>query len=385
MVKWNRWLNKLLNQNSTINKQMKTSSKIIIAVVAVAVIGLIAIKLMSNKKTMQAKTESAIQSEQFDVIPVKAAVVTKQNIENQFRQSGVFKARQELKLAAEAQGQIVKMHVKKGDIIRKGQMIASVDNAAVQSELATAHAQLEKAKKDAERYANAEKAGGVSTLQAEEYFLKVQNAETNIASIKQRLANYQITAPMAGIVNEIFTEQGSFVTVGKEIIDLVDLSTMNLVVDLEQGELIKNIKIGKKVSVTTDVYREKIFPGQVKAVNVKSDISQKFQVEISVGNSFEFPILSGMYGYAAFDPIAIGSAVNNPQVLTIPRAALTGSVKDAQVFIVNNNNTVSLKSINIGRTIGNDVEVTGGLNEGEKVVVSGQINLAEGRKVSVNN
>lgn len=359
---------------------MKTSSKIIVAVVSVAVVALIAIKLMSNKKAMVTKTEAALQSEQFDVIPVKAAMVTKQNVESQIRQSGVFKARQELKLAAEAQGQIVKMYVKKGDIIRKGQMIASIDNAAVQSELATAHAQLEKAKKDAERYANAEKAGGVSALQAEEYFLKVQNAETNIAAIKQRLANYQLTAPMAGIVNEIFTEQGSFVTVGKEIIDLVDLTTMSLVVDLEQGELIKNIKIGKKVSVTTDVYGEKVFPGQVKAVNVKSDLSQKFQVEVGVGNSFEFPILSGMYGYAAFD-----SATNNPQVLTIPRAALIGSVKDAQVYLVNSNNTVSLKSINIGRTIGNDVEVNGGLTEGEKVVVSGQINLAEGRKVSVNN
>src|SRR6476619_534097 len=133
---------------------MKTRSKIIIAVVSVLLVALVAIKLMSNKKTMETKTEAAIQSEQFDVIPVQAALVTRQNVENQIRQSGVFKARQELKLAAEAQGQIVKMYVKKGDVIRKGQLIASIDNAAVRSQLATANAQLEKAKKDAERYAN---------------------------------------------------------------------------------------------------------------------------------------------------------------------------------------------------------------------------------------
>lgn len=360
---------------------MKRNTKIIIGVaIALVLIALVALKLMSNKKTMAVKTDAALQSEQFDAIPVKAATVTKQNIENQLKQSGVFAARQELKLAAEAQGQIVKMYVKKGDIIRKGQMIASIDNASVQSQLATAYAQLAKAKKDAERYANAEKAGGVSTMQAEEYQLKVQTNLTNIASLKQQLSNYQITAPMSGIVNEVFAEQGSFVTMGKEIIDLVDLTTMNLIVDLEQGDLIKNITKGKKVSVTTDVYGEKTFDGFVKSVNVKSDASQKFQVEVSVANSRENPILAGMYGYAAFD-----SATNIPHVLTIPRAAIIGSVKDAQVYVINNNNTVSIKAITVGRSLGNDVEVTSGINEGEKVVVSGQINLAEGRKVSVNN
>lgn len=360
---------------------MKKNTKIIIAaVIALVLVALVAVKLISNKKTMAVKMEAALQSEQFDVIPVKAATATKQNIENKLKKSGVFAARQELKLSAEAQGQIVRMYVKKGDIIRKGQMIASIDNASVRSQLATAYAQLAKAQKDAERYANAEKAGGVSTMQAEEYQLRVQTNLTNIASLKQQLSNYQITAPMSGIVNEIFAEQGSFVTLGKEIIDLVDLTTMNLIVDLEQGDLIKNITIGKKVSVTTDVYGEKIFSGLVKAVNVKSDASQKFEVEINVANSRENPILSGMYGYASFD-----SATNNPQVLTIPRAALIGSIKDAQVYVINSNNTVSVKAITLGRSLGNDVEVTSGLNEGEKVVVSGQINLAEGRKVSVNN
>lgn len=360
---------------------MKKNTKIIIATtIALVLIALVAVKLMSNKKAMATKTDNALQSEQFDVIPVKAATVSKQNIENQLKQSGVFAARQELKLSAEAQGQIVKMYVKKGDIVRNGQMIASIDNASLQSQLSTAYAQLAKAQKDAERYANAEKAGGVSTMQAEEYQLKVQTALTNIASYKQQLSNYQIKAPMSGVVNEIFAEQGSFVTLGKEIIDLVDLSTMNLIIDLEQGELIKNIKIGKNVSVTTDVYGDKVFAGQVKGVNVKSDALQKFEVEISVANSREIPILSGMYGYAAFD-----STTNNPLALTIPRAALIGSVKNAQVFVINSNNTVTVKAITLGRSLGNDVEVTHGLNEGEKVVVSGQINLAEGRKVSINN
>jgi RND family efflux transporter MFP subunit len=360
---------------------MKKSIKIIIAaVIAVAVTALVILKLISNKKTMAVKTDTALQSEQFDVIPVKAAAAIKQNIENQLKQSGVFAARKELKLAAEAQGQIVKMYVKKGSIVHKGQMIASIDNAATLSQLSTAYAQLEKAKKDAERYSNAEKAGGVSTFQAEEYQLKVQTNLTNIASIKQQLSNYEITAPMSGFVNDIYAEQGSFVTVGKEILDLVDLSTMNLIVDLEQGELIKNIKIGKNVSVTTDVYGTKVFAGKVTGLNVKSDASQKFQVEISVANSRENPILSGMYGYATFD-----SSANNPQALTIPRAALIGSVKDAQVYVINSNNTVSVRAITIGRSLGNDVEVTVGLREGEKVVISGQINLAEGKKVSVNN
>jgi hypothetical protein len=82
-----------------------------------------------------------------------------------------------------------------------------------------------------------------------------------------------------------------------------------------------------------------------------------------------------MYGRAAF---TIG---HEKPARVIQREALIGSVNDAKVYVLQDN-IVKLRSIVIGRQFANKVEVLDGLSAGERVVVSGQINLSDGSKVS---
>ena len=66
----------------------------------------------------------------------------------------------------------------------------------------------------------------------------------------------------------------------------------------------------------------------------------------------------------------------------IPREALQGSIKNAQVYIAENGKAV-LKSIVIGNTNNQHLEVLSGLNETDKVIVSGQVNLADGKAIKI--
>jgi hypothetical protein len=85
-----------------------------------------------------------------------------------------------------------------------------------------------------------------------------------------------------------------------------------------------------------------------------------------------------MFGRATFELPAAETS------LVIPRAALLGSIEKAQVYVVSGD-SVMLRAIIIGRLFSNNVEVLNGINEGEKVVASGQINLTEGAKVTILN
>jgi membrane fusion protein (multidrug efflux system) len=83
-----------------------------------------------------------------------------------------------------------------------------------------------------------------------------------------------------------------------------------------------------------------------------------------------------MNGHAFFSG---GQSVN---VLSLPREAIVGSVRDAQVFVVENN-TARLKKVELGNIYGDFASVRSGLQNGDVVVVSGQINLEDGMKVTV--
>jgi multidrug efflux pump subunit AcrA (membrane-fusion protein) len=70
--------------------------------------------------------------------------------------------------------------------------------------------------------------------------------------------------------------------------------------------------------------------------------------------------------------------------LLIPRESLVGSIKDAKVYVVEHN-IARQRSITIGRDLNNYLEVLAGLNEGDKVVTTGQINLTDGAPISIFN
>ena len=361
---------------------MKKSAKNIITVLAVtAIVGLIIVRLVANKHTIDKRTENAIQQQIFDIIPVKTYIVKKISLSSQMSQSGTFAPQQELKLMAQAQGQIKTLLVKKAQFVYKGTLLATSDNTALVSQLSTSRAALAKAQQDAQRMKNALASGGVTQQQVENAELQVQNAQTTLKQLEQQSANYKIIAPINGVVNDVFAEQGSFVSPGTPIMEIVDISEVILTISMNQ-EMLPKIKPGQKVKVRSEVYPDFVFDGKIETINAKTDASQKIEVGILVPNSQEHPIIAGMFGQAEIksDPGDSGNAI-----LAIPRAALVGSIQNAKVYVVTADSTVTLRSIVAGQLLDNNIEVVSGLKEGEQVVTAGQFNLEEGKKITIKN
>jgi len=85
-----------------------------------------------------------------------------------------------------------------------------------------------------------------------------------------------------------------------------------------------------------------------------------------------------MYGTAVFN-----FPKQAPGIL-VPRTSFVGSVSSNQVFVLDQaSNTAKLRKVIAGRILGDSVEILEGLNEGETVITSGQINLADGTPVSI--
>ncbi len=106
-----------------------------------------------------------------------------------------------------------------------------------------------------------------------------------------------------------------------------------------------------------------------------ADASLNFPVEIEVENNAKSAIKAGMYGTANF-------ITKKQKMLVVPRKAYIGSVNENEVFVYQNG-VVKLKKVTSGKIIGDKVQILNGLNEGEQVVITGQINLKDGTKVEI--
>ncbi|RYY23214.1 MAG: efflux RND transporter periplasmic adaptor subunit, partial [Sphingobacteriaceae bacterium] len=128
---------------------------------------------------------------------------------------------------------------------------------------------------------------------------------------------------------------------------------------------------------TTDVYPGQVFNGRISFISPQADETHNYSVEILATNNERTLLRSGTFVYADF------SRKTKQNILLIPREALTQSIKDASVYVVENN-AVRQKPIKTGIEMNGMIQVINGLKAGEVVVTSGQINLKDGSQVSIS-
>ena len=348
--------------------------KIIIwSLVTIAAAALIMWKLGANKKANEAKTEFVKKSNAGDV-PVLVEKVTKSDFSQGFLANGNFTPARELTYLAEIAGRINKLMVDEGSVVKQGQILAYVDGEILGTDLQSAKTNLEQLRVDKERYESAFKTGGVTKKQVDDAKLQYDLAASKYAAASRRVNDTYIKAPIQGVINKKYVEQGAFLSVGNKLFDIVDVSHLKLAVSVPEIQVV-NLKEGDKVKVTTNVFPEVTYEGKITFIAAKGDNTLNYPIEMEVANISGKQLRAGMYGTAHFELPKATAAI------MIARTAFVGGVNSNQVYVMDNNNTAKLRKVVAGRIFGDRVEIREGLTEGETVITSGQINLIDGAKV----
>jgi RND family efflux transporter MFP subunit len=347
---------------------VRTFTTIVILIGAVGLIGWV---LTNNKKKNEAKTAVVAQSSS-DVV-VKVSDVQTQNLDLDFAVNGNFAPAQQMDFASENSGRVIKILVDEGSIVRRGQTLAIVDVGTLNIDLESAQAVLENALRDRQRFENALKTGGVTQQQVDQARLAVENAQARVGQARIRVGDANVRASINGIVNKRYIEPGAYVSPGTKLFELVDVSKLKLTVNVNENQ-VAQLKVGDAVQVKASVFPDKSFTGRVSFIAAKADAALNFPVEIEVSNAGS-NIKAGMYGTAVFD------FPSQAAVLIVPRSAFVGSVNSNQVFVLDRNNA-RIRKVIAGRIMGDQVEILKGLEEGEQVITSGQINIVDGSTVA---
>ena len=351
--------------------------KPIYIIIAVALIGGAAYTLINNKK--KNAEDTAIVAQKNSSVAVRVATVTTGKLDDAFKANGNFEPIQELTFSAEKSGKVISVLAKEGDYVNVGQTLLIVRADVINVSAQAAKAAYDNAKSDYSRYENAFKTGGVTKQQLDQARLALTNAESNWKQANINVGDTKVKAPIKGYINKKYVEPGSILAgmPATALFDIVNVSKLKLKVTVNESQ-VPNLKLGNNVSITASVYPDKTFTGKITFIALKADASLNFPIEIEVANNPNNEIKAGMYGTATFE----SHSSKQTEAKTIPRTAFVGSVSSNQVFVVNNN-VATLKTIMAGRILGDKVEILDGLNDGDVVVTSGQINLSDNTKVNI--
>ncbi len=226
--------------------------------------------------------------------------------------------------------------------------------------------------------ASAQVDAGQAGLEAAQSQLSVAKAKL---SHDQSLFDYsRITAPFSGVVTERYANLGTLVQAGTgsstQAMPIVRLSQddlFRLVIPVPES-YVRYIHVGDHVDVRVPSLN-RTFPGKVArfSVDVRED-TRTMHTEVDVENP-QRVLLPGLYADAEL------SLDRKDDVPTVPVQALNHERDKTTVFVVNRNDELEDRSVQLGLQTASDAEIVSGLNEGDQVVVSDRSGLKNGQKV----
>jgi RND family efflux transporter MFP subunit len=350
---------------------MKKSIWLIIAAVLLM---LIIWKLFANKSEIAEKTY--IKDENAKIL-VTTAKVSYQNLYEETKYIGTITANRENKIASETQGKVIYIGVSDGDFINKGHVIARVDNTVLKLQLESAEIQLEGIMLDVQRYENLSKGDAIPAVQLEKAYISKRSAEVQIKTLQEQISRTTITSPFSGVVTMKYFDLGSVLRPGDLLLQLTDIAVLKLNLNIPEKELTR-FKDGMQTEILSDVYPESKYNGTITMVGSKGDDSHNFPVQVTVENSKTYPLKSGMFG-----TVKIGNTLNKTS-LAIPVTALVGTIKEPQIYKIENGKAY-LKNITLGMATNDYLEVLNGLTDGDIIVIGGHLNLYDGALVNPTN
>lgn len=346
--------------------------KLILLSAGVIVFVAVAFTLKDNQAKVR---ENVYRPDPGKKVLVKANVVSRQTVEESFVYTGSFAPYREIMLSPQAHGEVDAVYFEEGDIVKQGKLLVQIDDDLLRAQFDAANANYLNAKRSLDRYDNASRSGGVSQLQLDNLELNLTTAKAQRDQLSKQIELCKIVAPFSGTITKRDVERGSVVG-GAPVARITDLSQLKLALSIPEKE-IAMFSNEAKIEVSTDVFPGETVTGVIDYVSDRADDAHNYAVNILVKNDkSNMTLKAGMYGSAKLE------RSNDLDALLIPRTALIGSSKRPQVFVAEDGVAV-LKDITTGALRGEAVEVLDGLKDGDAVIVTGHINLANGTRIEI--
>ncbi|MCU0868749.1 MAG: efflux RND transporter periplasmic adaptor subunit [Burkholderiales bacterium] len=369
---------------------MKSGRIVAVLVVAAVVAGGVVWKRRQASTAATAPAAAAAPAPVVELSPVDVARVERGTLERTIPLSGTLRPYEQTVVKARVAGELREMRVREGETVRRGQVLARIDDTDAQARAAERRAQVEAARAQFElsrknRRINEELlAKGFISQNAFDNVASSQQvgdanlkaAEAQFAVTRKALADTVVTAPIDGVVSERHAQPGEKLAVDARIVSLVDMRRVELEAEVPGAE-IGFVRVGMPVEFVVEGLAGRPFVGRVDRINPTADERSRGVKVYAVLDNADGALRGGMFAKGQLRIDARADA------LLLPLAAVREEAGQPVAWVVEGD-AVARRALVLGERdlLRGVVAVQSGVAAGDTVLVGGLVNVRPGTRVA---
>jgi len=345
------------------------------------------------------RSEGTPQRERREpLVPVKVAVAVRKAVPVQIQAVGTVEAYATVTIKSRVDGQLVGVHFREGQDVRKGELLFTIDPRPYEAALKEAQARLErdialmdKAERDARRYAELVAKNFVSSDKYEQFRANFESlratAEADRAAVERARLQVEycfIRSPMAGRTGRLLVDEGSQIKANDDKGGMVDISQITPIyvafaVPQQNLPAIKTHMAAGELKVAAEIPESGLSPEEGTLSFLDNKVNSQTGTVLLKGS---FPN-TGRHLWPGQFVTATLTLATRQDAVVIPSMAVQVGQEGRFVYVVRADMTVESRKVTPGIAVGDAVVIDQGLAEGETVVTEGQLRLVPGTKVQV--
>jgi len=330
----------------------------------------------SKPKKQDEKTQKEEKKE--PVFSVDIAEAAPGKIRLYAQSSATLRPERQVEIFAKAAGQIVSLAVEEGDWVEEGQVLASLDGESARLEVEQSRIQVEKTRLEWERIRKSHQEHLVSQEEFEVRQFQYEQAQSQLRQAEHRLGLTAILAPFRGTILRRSCEKGQTIQPSQTCFVLAQVNPMEADIFVPEAVAL-NIRVGQQAQVSREDGFSAPAGGRVKRVSPEVDAkSGTVKVTLAMEN------LPAAWRPGTYAHIRIVTESREVASLVPAKALMVDSRQICSVFVVQEGTEgfiVRRVEVKRGAEENQLVEISAGLNPGDRVVVTGKESLVEGARV----
>lgn len=347
----------------------KTSKRVLTIIIVLFLVGVIAypkIKPLLFKSTSESAIENSKSTRK--VLNVSGYLIQPQALSEYVRATGTLRPDEEVDMSFETSGKIISIKFTEGTRVKKGELLAKINDKPLQAQLQKLVAQKRLSEGKEYRQRTLLDKDAISQESYDQIVTELETIEADISLIEARISETELRAPFDGIIGLRYLSEGAYATPSTKIAKLIKISPLKIEFSIPE-RYASEIKIGYPVTFQIDG-SNKDYDASVYAVDPKIDIDTRTIVLRALYPNTREELKSGRYASITLQMSHVENA------MAIPSEALIPEMDGEKVFIYKSGKASSVK-VDIGLRTESQIQITNGLHFGDTLLVTGILQLRE--------
>lgn len=345
-----------------------------------AIIILVAVSALTAVTKIPPRDRQVPAGEQPKVNVKVVSVVAEPQIADTVILPGTVEPNEIVQVSAEVSGRVEHIGPKEGIAVRSGQLLVELNSDLLRPEHASAKAKVERDQIQYQRMTELVDINATSQQDLDDARSQLAASKARLEEIQAKLDRTRITAPRSGVLNDLLVEEGEYVQPGTPVAEIVDKQTVKVVADVSERDIVF-LEEGDTAQVlisaqNTAKDEERIREGPITFISELADpLTRSTRIEITLDNSQDV-LHSGQIVRVRLTRMVLDEAIMIPLLAVIP-------MENGNAVYVVEEGKAQRRDVELDIMKGDRVQITEGLEPGDRLIIAGHRFVAPGQMVNV--